>query len=145
LTKPARQIESAPPAEASIPENPAVSVECTGLKDACAVLRIALREQLERRGMAAVPPARADVLIDIETEEIEARTEEQFGNTFVIRTYSVTLDAQAPRFGDSVSLPPRTFSFDARLGREKLRAEAHVTASEAADRIARYWESKRSR
>jgi hypothetical protein len=88
---------------------------------------------------------RADVLVTIQAEEIEARTEEQFGNTFVIRTYSVTLDAEAPRFGDSVSLPPRTFSFDARLGREKLRAEAHVIATSAAERIERYWETKRPR
>jgi eukaryotic-like serine/threonine-protein kinase len=134
-----------PPAETPIPEHPAVSIECAGLKDACGALRAALQEELEKNGMQVTRAPRADVLVDIETEEVEARTEEQFGNTFVIRTYSVTLDGQAPRFGDSISLPPRSFTFDARLGREKLRAEAYVTASDAANRIARYWETKRPR
>jgi hypothetical protein len=87
--------------------------------------------------------AGADVFVNVAAEEIEARTEEQFGNTFVIRTYSVTLDAEVPRFGDSVTLPPRTFSFDARLGRAKLRGEAHVIAASAAERIEKYWETKR--
>jgi hypothetical protein len=84
----------------------------------------------------------SDIQVLVAAEEIEARTEEQFGNTFVIRTYSVTLDAEAPRFGDSVTFPPRTFSFDARLGREKLRGEAHVIATSAAERIEKYWQTK---
>jgi serine/threonine-protein kinase len=142
---PERRAEPQPEAEPPIPQTPSVGVECDGVKDACAVIRIALRDALSKRGMAPARALRADVLITIQAEEIEARTEEQFGNTFVIRTYSVTLDAEAPRFGDSVSLPPRTFSFDARLGREKLRAEAHVIAASAAERIERYWETKRPR
>jgi eukaryotic-like serine/threonine-protein kinase len=142
---PTTQPRVEPPAAAPVPEHPAVSIECAGLKDACAALRAALQEELEKNGMQVTRSPRADVLVDIETEEVEARTEEQFGNTFVIRTYSVTLDAQAPRFGDSISLPPRTFTFDARLGREKLRAEAYVSASDAANRIAKYWDTKRPR
>jgi len=133
----------APPAEEAIPEKPTVSVECEGVRDACGLIRAMLPEALERRGMRSGRAAVADVLVRVEAEEIEARTEEQFGNTFVIRTYSVTLDAEVPRFGDSVTLPPRTFSFDARLGREKLRGEAHVIAASAAERIEKYWETKR--
>jgi eukaryotic-like serine/threonine-protein kinase len=144
-TQTTRPAEVQPPPEAPIPEHPAVSVECAGVKDACGALREALQEELGKQGMQVVRAPRGDVLVDIETEEVEARSEQQFGNTFIIRTYSVTLDAQAPRFGDSISLSPRTFSFDARLGREKLRAEAYVTASDAASRIAKYWESKRPR
>jgi serine/threonine-protein kinase len=142
---PERQPEPQPEAEPPIPESPSVGVECEGVKDACAVIRVALRDALAQRGMTAARGPRAEVLVVVQAEEIEARTEEQFGNTFVIRTYSVTMDAEAPRFGDSVSLPPRTFSFDARLGREKLRAEAHVIANAAAERIERYWETKRGR
>jgi serine/threonine-protein kinase len=133
----------APVAEEPIPEKPTVSVECDGVRDACGLIRAMLQQALERRGMRTGRAATADVLVRVEAEEIEARTEEQFGNTFVIRTYSVTLDAEVPRFGDSVTLPPRTFSFDARLGREKLRGEAHIIASSAAERIEKYWETKR--
>jgi hypothetical protein len=135
--------QPAPVAEQPIPEKPTVSVECDGVRDACGLIRAMLQEALERRGMRTGRAAMADVLVRVEAEEIEARTEEQFGTTFVIRTYSVTLDAEVPRFGDSVTLPPRTFSFDARLGRDKLRGEAHVIATSAAERIEKYWETKR--
>jgi serine/threonine-protein kinase len=135
--------QPASPAEEAIPEKPTVSVECEGVRDACGLIRAMLQQALERRGMRTGRAATADVLVRVEAEEIEARTEEQFGNTFVIRTYSVTLDAEVPRFGDSVTLPPRTFSFDARLGREKLRGEAHIIATSAAERIEKYWETKR--
>jgi hypothetical protein len=134
---------TAVPVEEPIPEKPTVSLECEGVRDACGALRGAFGEALEKRGMGMGRPERADVFVRAEAEEIEARTEEQFGNTFVIRTYSVTLDAEVPRFGDSVALPPRTFSFDARLGREKLRGEVFVIATSAAERIERYWEKKR--
>jgi hypothetical protein len=120
-----------------------VSVACEGVRDACGEIRTALQEALEKKGMRSVRPTGADVLVNVAAEEIEARTEEQFGNTFVIRTYSVTLEADVPRFGDLVTLPPRTFSFDARLGKDKLRGEAHVIATSAAERIEKYWETKR--
>jgi serine/threonine-protein kinase len=132
----------APAAEEPIPQKPTVSLECEGVKDACGEIRTALSQALEKRGMRQGRAASADVLVSIAAEEVEARTEEQFGTTFVIRTYSVTLDAEVPRFGDSLTLPPRTFSFDARLGREKLRGEAHVIAASAAERIESYWETK---
>jgi serine/threonine-protein kinase len=131
-----------PAAEEPIPEKPTVSHQCEGVRDACGAIRLALAQALEKRGMRSGRPAVADVLVRIEAEEIEARTEEQFGNTFVIRTYSVTMDAEAPRFGDSVTLPQKTFSFDARLGRDKLRGEAFVIAASAAERIETYWERK---
>jgi serine/threonine-protein kinase len=140
---PTAQPPTAAPVEEPIPEKPSVSFECEGVRDACGALRGAFGEALEKRGMRMGRPDRADVFVRAEAEEIEARTEEQFGNTFVIRTYSVTLDAEVPRFGDSVTLPPRTFSFDARLGREKLRGEVFVIATSAAERIERYWEKKR--
>jgi serine/threonine-protein kinase len=135
--------QPAPSAEESIPENPTVSVECEGVRDACGEIRTALQQALERKGMRSGRAPASDIHVLVAAEEIEARTEEQFGNTFVIRTYSVTLDAEAPRFGDSITFPPRTFSFDARLGREKLRGEAHVIAASAAERIEKYWETKR--
>jgi len=135
--------QPAPPAEAPLPEKPTVSVACEGVRDACGEIRTALQEALEKKGMRSGRPTSADVLVNVAAEEIEARTEEQFGNTFVIRTYSVTLDAEVPRFGDLVTLPPRTFSFDARLGKDKLRGEAYVIATSAAERIEKYWETKR--
>jgi serine/threonine-protein kinase len=135
--------QPAPVAPQAIPEKPTVSIECDGVKDACSEIRSALQQALEKKGMRTGRAAGADVLVSINAEEVEARTEEQFGNTFVVRTYSVTLDGDVPRFGDSVSIPPRTFSFDARLGRDKLRGEAHVIATSAAERIEKYWETKR--
>jgi serine/threonine-protein kinase len=144
-TTPPTQPALAQPKEEPIPEKPSVAIECAGVSDACAAIRMTLREALDKRGMPAARPVRADVILNVQAEEIGSRSETQFGNTFVVRDYSVTVEAEAPRFGDSMLAHERTFSFDPRLGRDKLRAEAHVIANAAAERIERYWESKRSR
>jgi serine/threonine-protein kinase len=133
------------PQEEPIPEKPAVLIECSGVPDACAAMRQTLREALDQRGMPAARPARADVILTVQAEEIGSRSETQFGNTFVVRDYSVTVEAEAPRFGDSTPLTEKTFSFDPRFGRDKLRAEAYVIANAAADKVARYWETQRAR
>jgi serine/threonine-protein kinase len=133
------------PQEEPIPEKPAVLIECSGVPDACAAMRQTLREALDKRGMPAARPARADVILTVQAEEIGSRSETQFGNTFVVRDYSVTVEAAAPRFGDSTPLTEKTFSFDPRFGRDKLRAEAYVIANAAADKVAKYWETQRAR
>lgn len=78
----------------------------------------------------------------LEVEEIESHAEEQFGTTFVTRTYSVAGDADVPRFGDLVPLPAHTFSFDTRFGQDKLREQARVFSSDAAEELSGYWSSK---
>lgn len=84
-------------------------------------------------------PRRADVRLRIDVEEVEARSEQQFGTTFVVRTYAIEAGGGSPHFEEELVLPPKMVTFDARLGREKLREQSRVIASELVDRIADYW------
>ena len=80
----------------------------------------------------------------IYAEEIESRTEEQFGTTFVVRTYSVEASAEAPRFGEPLNMPPpEVFSFDTRFGRERLNERSRVFSDTLTETILSYW-SKRA-
>jgi serine/threonine protein kinase len=128
---------------APLPADPPVHVRCEGLSDACAALRSALQEAF---GSADIPTgglAEAEILIDVYTEEIDSRSEEQFGTTFVVRTYSIEVTGEVPRFGEDVTMPsPEVFSFDARFGREKLNERSRVVANAVTRRIRDYWSER---
>jgi hypothetical protein len=96
-------------------------------------------EECRRRGVPTRRPPGGDVLVRLAVEEIEARNEQQFGTTFVVRTYSIDAGGSSPHFDDELILPPTMVSFDARLGREKLRERSRVIASELVDKIHEYW------
>ncbi|HXV63796.1 MAG TPA: serine/threonine-protein kinase [Vicinamibacteria bacterium] len=135
--QPLPETEPAPP-----PRSPTFSIDCQGVRDACGTMRTVLRDALQKKGMQPARPEQAELLVALVVEEIESHAEEQFGTTFVTRTYSVAGDADVPRFGDIVALPAHTFSFDTRFGQDKLREQARVISSDAADELSRYWSSK---
>lgn len=93
--------------------------------------------------MARAP--RGDVVVQLDVEEVEARSEQQFGTTFVVRTYSIESGGNSPHFDEELVLPPRMISFDARLGREKLQEQSRLIASELVDQIRTYWDANRGR
>lgn len=128
-----------PPSPPPLPETPAIGVACDGVRDGCAALRFALVEECRKRGVPMARPRRADVRLRIDVEEVEARSEQQFGTTFVVRTYAIEAGGGSPHFEEELVLPPKMVTFDARLGREKLREQSRVIASELVDRIADYW------
>ena len=76
------QPESPPP----LPEIPVTGVACEGVRDGCAALRFAIVEECRKQGVPVVRPPRGDVVVLLDVEEIEARTEQQVGTTFVVRT-----------------------------------------------------------
>jgi len=84
-------------------------------------------------------PPRGDVVIHLAVEEIEARSEQQFGTTFVVRTYSIEAVGTSPHFDDELVLPPAMVTFDARLGREKLRERSRVIATDLVAAVRAYW------
>ncbi|HSF14114.1 MAG TPA: protein kinase [Vicinamibacteria bacterium] len=135
--QPLPEPEPAPP-----PRAPTFSIDCQGVRDACGTMRTVLRDALQEKGMQPARPEQAELLVALEVEEIESHAEEQFGTTFVTRTYSVAGDADVPRFGDLVPLPAHTFSFDTRFGQDKLREQARVFSSDAAEELSGYWSSK---
>ena len=131
-------------APAPIPVNPSVEIYCEGLSDACASLRSELENSLRRAEISLAGADEPEVMVTLYTEEIESRSEQQFGTTFVVRTYSMEAAGQAPRFGEAVSMPPpEVFSFDTRLGREKLNERSRVLAEAVTRSIRAYW-SRRS-
>ena len=119
------------------PENPRVFLQCTGAPDVCAALRASVERALERSGVPCVrAAARADLVVTATVTQLEQRVEQQFGTTFAVRTFSVDMSAEATRSGDAVPMPaPRTFSFDARVGRERLEENARVMGDEVADKV----------
>ncbi len=90
-------------------------------------------------------PPRGDVIVRLDVEEIEARTEVQFGTTFVVRTYSMEASGRSRHFEDELVLPPKMITFDARLGREKLRERSRVIASDLVAAVREYWNRNRGR
>ena len=128
---------------APLPAVPPVAMSCDGVPDACAAIRSALQEELQKRGLPVTQFGTAEIEIAVFAEEVEARQEEQFGTLLVVRTYSIDVTGKAPRFRELVSMPPpETMSFDARFGKEKLNERSRVIASNVADKIQAYWSRK---
>jgi hypothetical protein len=131
------------PAPDPIPERATVNVVCQGLSDACGTIVSALEQSLEKNSMPLVRGNDAEISVEVFTEEIEARQEQQFGTLFVVRTYSIEVTGSARRFDEMVRMPPpETFSFDTRFGREKLSERARVLADAVTEKILAYWNAK---
>ena len=85
-------------------------------------------------------PAKADILIEARVEVVNERTEQMFGTTFVTRTYSVELSGEARSTSQTVPMPAATtFSFDARVGQERLDGQARLIAMGAAEKVREFW------
>jgi hypothetical protein len=126
----------------ALPAKPLVSVTCEGVRDGCAAFRNAIVESCRRNGLRMARPGRSDVHVRLEVQEIEARQEEQFGTTFVVRTYAVEAEGESPHFDDLLTLEPHIFTFDARLGREKMREQSRLVGSDIVDALQAYWAEK---
>jgi hypothetical protein len=124
------------------PENPTVAFGCVGEAPVCASLRSAMGPALQVQAIVAVnDAAKADIILHAEAEFTGERREELFGTTLVTRTFSITLSAQTQVRSQTVPMPaPSSISYDARVGQEKLNAEARVIAIAAAERIRKFWE-----
>jgi len=118
---------------------------CGGAPDVCASLRAAVDDALEKAGFRVVTsPNRADVAIGAIADVLDEKAARQFGQTFNTRTYQIELTGEAPKFGDSVPMPPpATVSFDATVGRERLEEKSRLVASDIVDRVRAYVKKKR--
>jgi hypothetical protein len=124
------------------PANPAVVFRCSGpAANVCGALRSAMGSALEAQSIVAVQdPGRADILVEATVDIVSERVEQMFGTTFVTRTYSVELSGESRRSSQVVPMPAATsFSFDDRVGQEKLAGQARLIASSAAEKIRAFW------
>jgi tRNA A-37 threonylcarbamoyl transferase component Bud32 len=122
---------------AAVPEKPAVFFQCTGAEEVCSALRTAVDDELQKARLTSVRnAARADIGISARVAGVEGRVTQQFETTFAVRTYSISLSAEATRTSESVSMPPpATVSYDPSFGSERVAEKARVLASEIADRL----------
>ena len=139
---PASRAQPSPPAR--LPENPPVFFRCSGVPEVCGALRAAFDQALEKGSLPSVRnPARAEIVIDAEVSVVEEHIDQQFGTTFVVRTYSVTLRGEGLRSGETVPMPaPSSFSFDARFGRDRLAENAYVLAGSAVEKVRAFWKKR---
>ena len=142
-TSPTPASAMAPPAAvtpapaAQRPATPAVMLRCAGVPDVCATVRSIAESTLADQGVRVVrDPARADVVVDARVALVGQRSDELFGSTVVIGTYSTSLEAEAPRTGDVVAMPPPlTISFDNRARAERLGDHGRLVAVNIAERV----------
>lgn len=79
------------------------------------------------------------MLLSANVEVVQDRVQRDFGTALATRTYSVEVEGEA-QDGKPISMPaPKTFSFDAQFGRERLEENARVIASDVVDKVRAYW------
>jgi hypothetical protein len=125
-----------PPAAAqTTPRAPAIYVDCNGFADVCAALRAEMTRAFQREGLTVTRDAgAADIALSAVVTLVGETTSESFGTPIVTRTYSVELDGEAR--GASMAMPdPRRFSFDPRIGSERLAENARLIAADAAQSV----------
>ncbi len=94
--------------------------------------------------MAVAPSAQAaDVVVEANATEVDNRSENAYGASFNVRTYSLEADATAAKLHENIPMPdPRTFSFDSRYGAERLLENTRVVASSVVENVRGYWKKK---
>ena len=129
----------------TIPENAAVVFRCSGAPDVCASLRTTVNDALDKAGFRSVTSAdRADIAVGAIAGVLDEKASRQFGQNFNTRTYQIELSGEAPKLGDTVSMPPAsTVSFDPTVGRERLEEKSRLVASDIVERVRAYVNKKR--
>lgn len=122
---------------------PRVFVRCGGPVEVCGAIRTALADALSKERMpASASEERADVVLAVVVDIVEERAERSFGTLFLTRTYSADVEARAGE--DALPMPQgRTFSFDARVGRERANEQARLLAADVVERVHAHWDSTR--
>jgi serine/threonine-protein kinase len=140
------QPAAAPAPTPTIPENAAVLFRCSGAPDVCASLRSTVNEALDKAGFRTVTSVdRADIAVGAVAAPLQDKVSQQFGQTFLTRTYSIEFSGEAPKLGDAVSMPPSTtVSFDASVGRERLEEKSRLVAGDIIDRLRAFVKKKRA-
>jgi eukaryotic-like serine/threonine-protein kinase len=130
----------APPSQATRPENPPVFFRCEGFPGVCNAVRASLLEGLQKNNLpTARDQNRAAVIVTATVDVVQERVSRDFGTVMQTRTYSVDVSGET-RDGTPISMPPpRTFSFDAQFGRERLDENARLIAGDVIDKIKAFW------
>jgi rRNA maturation protein Nop10 len=120
-----------------------VFFRCSGESSVCGAIRSSMSDSLERNNLPAVRDAgRALILLSATVEVLQEGVNRDFGTTFATRTYSVEVTGES-KDGRAISMPgPRTFSFDAQFGRERLEENSRLIARDVVERIREFWKKR---
>ncbi len=135
----AREPETGPApastAAQAVPRAPAIALACEGFPDVCSALRAEMTRAFQRDGLTVTrDAAAADIQVAALVVLVSETTSAPFGTPMVTRTYSVELDGDAR--GTPLAVPdPRRFSFDPRVGSERLAENARLIAADAAQAV----------
>ena len=130
----AAQAPSATPPQAAI-SDPSVYVACRGFPDICSVIRAEMMRAFQRDGVIiAADRGPADVGVTALVTLVSETASSDFGAPILTRTYSVELTSDSR--GAMLAMPePRRFSFDARVGSERLAENARLIAADASQSV----------
>jgi hypothetical protein len=111
--------------------DPSVFVACKGFADVCSVIRAEMTRAFQRDGVSVTADrAPAGVGVTAVVTLVSEVPSADFGTPMLTRTYSVELVGDAR--GGVVAMPdPRRFSFDPRVGSERLNENARLIAADA--------------
>jgi tRNA A-37 threonylcarbamoyl transferase component Bud32 len=128
------QAPSAPSPPAAVAD-PSVYVACKGFPDICSVIRAEMMRAFQRDGVImAAERGPADVGVTALVTLVSETASADFGTPMLTRTYSVELTSDSR--GAILAMPePRRFSFDARVGSERLAENARLIAADAAQAV----------
>ena len=134
------------PISPQLAEHPTVLLRCEGAPEVCGAVRDAFGPALDRERMPITSSApRADVYIIVNATALEGRVEQQFGTTFAVRTYAITVELEAPKMESAPTAPQsRTFSADLSVGRERVAEQARLVAMDTVQRIREFWTRRRA-
>jgi hypothetical protein len=129
---------------ADVPATPTIAFQCTGAAEVCLPMRSAIEDAAERAGVGvARGTAAPEIVIAADVTILDERQQNQFGTKFVVRTYSVDVSGESRRFDQGVPMPaPKTFTADARFGRERYMENARVVAADAIERVQQFWKKR---
>jgi hypothetical protein len=101
----------------------------------------AFEQALERADLPrAARPDGAELIVSARATLLDTRDDQQFGTNFTVQTFSLELQAESGRDGTPISMPAqKAFSFDRRFGRERAAEQGRVMASEALERLQKFW------
>ena len=141
-TAPTASIPAAPPVAApTLPEQPSVFVDCQGTADLCGAVRSAFDQQIERDGLGIARSKDAADIVIVATLGVTAETRDEM---FATRSYVLDVVGDAPKLDKAVGMPAaRSFSFDARVGRERLNENARAMAVQSMNRVKDFIEKNR--
>lgn len=139
-TTPTPSPATAPPSRAARPENPPIFFRCEGVPAVCNALRASLFEALQKHNLPPVrDESRAAIILTGNVDIVQERVSRDFGTAMQTRTYTVDVSGEA-KDGTPISMPaPRTFSFDAQYGRERLDENVRLIAADVVEKIRAYW------